>query len=81
MYFKLFPIPETLYGLGPGTYISVLETFLIIMITFLEGLMFNVQTTLNSENWQESPNRAKFKRLCCAEFSAYVFSLIRVVFV
>ena len=32
------------------------------------------KATLNSENWQEIPNRAEFKRLCRAKFSAFALS-------
>ena len=43
--------------------------------------MGNCQASLNSENWQEMPNHAEFKRQCGAEFSALVFSVIFVRFV
>ena len=34
------------------------------------------QATLNLENRHKMPNRAESKRLCCAVFSVYVFSLV-----
>ena len=58
-------------GINPS--IPVLE-LMDYFTTQYNLYMSNGQVTLNLANWQEMPNRAEFKRLCHAEFSAFALS-------